>query len=118
VLVAVALTVVGIPLSLLGALLFAMVAWVGSLYGRVAVGAWLASLADVEHRWLSLVAGFVVVALVARVPVVGGIVEFVVFLLGLGALSLAVYGRYRRSRPGDAVEADDAPVDESAGRPA
>ena len=125
-LVVVALTIVGIPLTILGAVLFAMLAWVGSLYGRVAVGTWLASLADVENRWAGLLAGFAAVALVTRIPVVGGVVELVVFLLGLGALSVALYRAYRRSRPGDTVDdgatddgvADDGVVEESGGRPA
>lgn len=38
-LVPLAITVIGLPLSLAGALAFALVAWVGLIYGRFAVGA-------------------------------------------------------------------------------
>lgn len=114
-LVAIAVTIVGIPLSILGVFLYAVTVWVGSLYGRVAVGSWLTSLADVENRWAGLVVGFVTVALATRVPYLGGVVELAVLLLGLGALSLSVYETYRGSRP----ETVEETVEESGGvRPA
>lgn len=98
----VAVTVVGIPLSLVGALLFVVLVWIGSVYGRFALGAWLLSLADAENRWIALVVGLVVVAAVGLVPFLGGLVELLVLLLGLGALVLALYGRYDDARAGRA----------------
>ncbi|WP_254545554.1 bactofilin family protein [Halomarina pelagica] len=95
VLVLFAVTVVGIPITILGALLFAFAVWIGSVYGRVAVGAWLLRYADVENRWAALLVGFVVVGLLTLVPVLGGIVRAVVALLGLGALALVAYAAYR-----------------------
>lgn len=94
----VAITLVGIPLSIAGALLFAPLLWVGSVYGRFALGAWLLALADAENRWVALALGLVVVALVGLIPYLGGLIEFLVLLLGLGALSLALYDRYGESR--------------------
>lgn len=90
----VAITVVGIPLSIAGAFVFALLLWVASVYGRFAVGAWLLSFANVENRWAALVVGLLVVFLVGLLPVLGGLVELVVLLLGLGALSIALYERY------------------------
>lgn len=102
-LVLVAVTVVGIPLSVAGGFAFALALWVASVYGRFAVGAWLLSLADAENRWVALVVGLLVVLLVGLVPLLGGLVELLVLLLGLGALSLALYDRYddrgRRAEP-------------------
>ena len=97
-LVLVALTVIGIPLALVGAVLFALVAWVGSVYGRYALGEWLLASADVDHRWAALLVGVVVVALLGLVPVLGGVVRFVVLLLGLGALAWLGLGGYRARR--------------------
>ena len=114
-LVLVAVTVVGIPLSFVGAILFGLAAWAGALYGRFAVGAWLAAAADVDDQWVALVAGFVAVALAVRIPFVGGLVDLAVFLLGLGALALSLRAAYRGSRPGT-PEVDA--VDESDVRPA
>lgn len=90
----VAVTVVGIPLTLVGILLFVVLLWIGSVYGRFALGAWLLSLADAENRWAALAVGLLVVALVGLIPFMGGFVDLVVLLLGLGALVLALYGRY------------------------
>jgi cytoskeletal protein CcmA (bactofilin family) len=102
-LVLIAITIVGIPITIVGALLFAVVAWVGTVYGRFAVGEWLTELADVENRWVALLVGFLAVAVGARLPLVGGLVELVVFLLGLGALALVAYDRYR-GRSGEETE--------------
>ncbi|KYH26928.1 polymer-forming cytoskeletal [Halalkalicoccus paucihalophilus] len=90
----VAITLVGIPLSVAGALVFALLLWVGSVYGRFALGAWLLALADAENRWVALALGLVVVAVVGLLPYLGGFVDLLVLLVGLGALSLALYGRY------------------------
>jgi cytoskeletal protein CcmA (bactofilin family) len=93
-LVLVAVTVVGIPLSIAGGFAFALLLWIASVYGRFAVGAWLLSLADAENRWVALVVGLLAVLLVGLIPFLGGLVELLVLLLGLGALSLALYTRY------------------------
>lgn len=100
-LTALAITIVGLPLGLVGALLFALLAWVAVVYGRFAVAAWLLSRVDVTNRWLALVVGLAGAAALVRLPYVGGLSNLVLFLLGLGALSLALYGqvRDRRSAP-------------------
>lgn len=98
-LVVLMLTIVGIPLSLIGFVLFGLSLWVGAVYGRFAVGVWLLDVADVDNRWLALVAGLVVVAAVGLVPVVGGLVELLVVLLGFGALATALNRRYRGGAP-------------------
>lgn len=97
-----AVTVVGLPLALLGALGFVFGVWVALVYGRFAVGAWLLSLLDVEGRWLALVVGLFVGGVLARLPIVGGLLDLVVVLLGLGGVAAVAYsaGRYRRPRGG------------------
>lgn len=112
VLVLLALTLVGLPLSLLGAFLFGVLAWVASVYGRVALGAWLLSLFDREGRYLALLAGLLVAFVVGLVPFVGDLFQFVLFVLGLGAVAVAVVREYRsrRGEPGatGATESDAA----------
>lgn len=93
-----AITIVGIPITLLGALLFALAVWIAYLYGAFAVGAWLVSLADSRNPWLALVVGLLVVALVGLVPFLGGLVQFLVSLLGLGALAAALRAAWRGRR--------------------
>jgi cytoskeletal protein CcmA (bactofilin family) len=105
VLVLFAITIIGIPITLVGALLFAVLVWVGTVYGRFAVGEWLTDLADVENRWVALVVGFLAVAIVVQVPIpfLGGFVRLAVFLLGFGALALVTYEAYR-GRSGEEAE--------------
>jgi cytoskeletal protein CcmA (bactofilin family) len=87
------LTVVGIPLSIAGVVVFAVLLWVASVYGALAVGTWVLSLADSENRWAALVVGVAVVALADFVPFVGGLVSFLVLLVGLGAFVSVVRER-------------------------
>ncbi|MFC7234909.1 bactofilin family protein [Halosegnis marinus] len=90
-------TIVGIPLALVGAVVFGLFAWVGSLYGRLVVGTWLARALDREDsRVVVLFAGFLAVFVAVQVPVVGWLVSALVALLGLGALALALYGARRK----------------------
>lgn len=104
-LLALVITVVGIPLMLVGAIAFTLLAWIGVVYGRFAVGAWLLSLAEVDNRWAALVVGLLLGAIFAQVPVIGGLLNFLIFLLGFGALARGLYGlRQSRAEPGVAPE--------------
>lgn len=93
-----AVTLIGIPLALFGALVYALALWLGLVYGSFSVGAWLVALADAGSRWLALVVGVLAVSLVGRIPAVGGVFRFAVLLFGLGALALTVLRRYRGRR--------------------
>lgn len=95
-LVLIASTIIGIPLSLVGILVYGLVVWIGAVYGRYAVGDWLVSYGDVENRWLALSVGVTAVFLAKRVPVLGGLVEFVVVILGLGAMVAIARGAAAR----------------------
>lgn len=92
------ITVVGVPLALAGALLFALLLWVALVYGRFAIGAWLLSLADAGNRWLALVVGLLVGGLLALIPWIGDLVDVVVVLLGLGGMAALGYAWYRDRR--------------------
>jgi cytoskeletal protein CcmA (bactofilin family) len=94
----VAITIVGIPLSLAGSVAFGLLVWVGTVYGRYALGAWLLGLADTENRWLALIVGVVVVAVLSFVPIVDPLVRFAVFLLGFGALVRGLLRTYTDRR--------------------
>lgn len=97
-LIAIAITVVGIPITVLGLFAFALVSWIGIVYGWFALAAWVLSAAGVDSLWLALVVGLVVGTLLSQLPYVGGLLTLLVLLLGLGALSMGLYGRRRRNR--------------------
>ena len=103
VLVLVAVTLVGIPLAVVGAVAFAGGIWAGLVYGQFAVGVRALAVVDRENRWLALVVGLVGFAFLGAVPILGGLLELAVLLLGLGALALGLRDAYRRrgARPAD-----------------
>ena len=110
-----AVTIIGIPLTLLGAAAFGLAVWVGSVYGQYAVGTWVLSMFDVDNRWLALVVGLVGFALLGAIPVLGGILEFIAFLLGLGAVALGLRNSYRNRSSGATPGGRQATLDESVG---
>ncbi len=97
-LVLVAITVVGIPLSVAGLFAFLLLAWVGLVYGRFAVGCWLLSFTDVDNRWAALLVGLLLAVLLWQLPYIGALLNAIIFLLGLGALVSGVYS-HRRQLP-------------------
>ena len=98
-----AITIVGIPVTLAGFLAYALAMWIATIYGRYGVGAWLLTYADVENRWIALLAGLVLVAILVRIPFVGGLFQFLVLLLGLGAMASLAYQSLRGQRGGEAA---------------
>lgn len=104
-----AVTIVGIPLALVGIGAYVVALWVGSVYGRYALGSWVLDRLGRPNRWAALLLGVVGVALIGLGPWVGGIVDLLVLLLGLGALALAFRDRYRRRN--DATVSGGDPVD-------
>jgi cytoskeletal protein CcmA (bactofilin family) len=97
-------SLVGIPLGLLGTLLYALLLWLGYVYGAFAVGVWIIRKVGTGDRWLALFVGLLLAGLVGLVPILGGIVQFLVLLLGLGALGLGGRSRYQRRRDRESDE--------------
>lgn len=93
-----AITIIGLPLAVAGGLLFGLLLWVALVYGRFAAGTWLLSRLDVDNRWLALVVGLLLLGLLGRLPWVGGLVDLVVGLLGLGGVAAVGYGRFMAGR--------------------
>ncbi|WP_200840428.1 polymer-forming cytoskeletal protein [Natrialba sp. INN-245] len=115
-LVALAITIVGIPVSVFGGFAFALAIWIAVVYGRYAVAAWLLSLVDVHNRWVALLVGVVAGALVSPIPYLGGLVDLLVLLLGLGALARGIVAhrrtvRQRESRSQEGVGTDGPAAD-------
>ena len=97
-LIATAITVLGIPIAVVGAVVFALLVWIGIVYGRFAVAAWLLGLVGVGSRWLALVVGLAGGALLGQIPYLGGLLNVLIFLLGLGAVAIGLYTHRRDTR--------------------
>jgi cytoskeletal protein CcmA (bactofilin family) len=107
-----AITVIGLPLSLVGAVLFALTLWIVQIYGALVVGTATLALFDRETRWGALAAGLLLLLVLPFVPLgVGELVRFVVLLVGLGAFVLALRGESgREGSPGSTDGQEDRPT--------
>jgi cytoskeletal protein CcmA (bactofilin family) len=93
-LLALAVTVVGLPVAAAVVLALPALGWVGAVLGRFALGAWLVSFAEVDRPAAGLLAGVVVVAVLARIPFRVGVgVRAAVLLLGVGAAAVELRAR-------------------------
>ncbi len=91
---ALAVTVVGLPVAAAVALALPALGWAGAVLGRFALGAWLVSFADVERPAAGLAVGVVLVALLGRLPsVLGPAVRLAVLALGVGAAAVELRAR-------------------------
>lgn len=94
-----AITVVGLPLALLLVCLYLVLLPIGYLTSVAALGDWLLPKLRREKpvttimRIGTFILALIVVYLVTRIPVLGGLVAFLVVLAGMGALGLAVVRR-------------------------
>jgi hypothetical protein len=114
VLLALFLSVVGIPLAFFASYGIVFLLWAGMVYGAYLVGTVGVSRLGVGGRWGALALGTALVGAAAAVPYVGWLIV-VVTLLGTGALVRALYGR----RFGDGGErGPDEEVDEAVPYPA
>ncbi|ELZ44517.1 hypothetical protein C464_13510 [Halorubrum coriense DSM 10284] len=108
----VAITIVGLPVALVGFAAYGVAIWIGSVYGQYALGSLVLDRLDSPNRWLALLLGVVAVALIGLLPWVGGVAESLVLLLGLGSLALGLSDEYRgRDRGTAAAEADAVTAD-------
>lgn len=107
-LVLLAVTVVGIPLSVAGALASLPFLWVVYVYGALVTGSWLATYADSDSLYAGLAVGLALAALAAFVPF-GGLLTVAYLLLGLGSFVLSALDlRTGRGREGDSEEGGPA----------
>ena len=94
-------TIVGIPLGFAVLLGYALLLMLGYMTGALALGDFLlgkakpAEVRSAGWRILFLVAALVLIALVRRIPAVGELAVFVLFLAGFGAFSLRALRGYR-----------------------
>ena len=93
-LLALAVTVIGLPVATVALLALPALGWVAAVLGRFALGAWLVSFVDVDRPATGLAVGVVLVALLVRLPFRAGLaVEAGVLLFGVGAVVVELRAR-------------------------
>ncbi len=91
-----AVTVVGIPLALLVMVGYFFLIYIAKIFVSLAIGERILG-AKANKIW-SLVLGLGVFAVISLVPVIGGLVEFVALLLGIGASVMTKKDMYTNLR--------------------
>jgi len=83
----VACTVIGLPLAL-----SSIVLWLAGLYmAKIIVAEFVGRILFKKSNAVSLLAGLALVLVVVDLPILGGVMGFVFYLLGLGAIVMTVY---------------------------
>ena len=90
----VGVTIIGLPIALIS---FAL--WIAGLYfSKIVVADFVGRSLMKERGAVSLLAGLFVVVVAVNLPWIGGLVNFLLCLMGLGAIVMLVY-RSRRTNP-------------------
>ncbi|MCX9013061.1 MAG: hypothetical protein OIN66_18325 [Candidatus Methanoperedens sp.] len=99
------ITLIGIPLGLILIAIYIIAVYVS----RVFIGLWVGQYVlrrlnrETRHKALSLAIGLLIVFIGINLPILGIFIHFVIIVLGLGALVMAGYELYQRSRGEKAV---------------
>lgn len=92
------LAVVGSVFLFFLAAVFGAPTWVGTTIGSMVLSA-----ESTGRRWGALIIGLAIVVILTAIPVVGGLIGFVVVLFGLGALILSLWPRRTVAQPAEPV---------------
>lgn len=98
--VALAVTVIGIPLGVAFGMLWIVALACSFVYSGYSFGAWIAEQASWDLKWpmaTSLIIGLVLLALVMMIPIVGGLITFLALVWGLGGIVMTA-GSYIKHR--------------------
>jgi len=90
------LTVIGIPLGIIGLSIAALLMLFGALYANIAVGGFIFRLfsknaQQTQITWQIVLIGCLIQNALLLVPVIGWAVSFVFFLTGIGSFSMVLY---------------------------
>jgi predicted anti-sigma-YlaC factor YlaD len=93
-----AITIIGIPLALVGFVLWVVGLYFSKIIVALLVGRrlFVAPSGNVPHHAALLIAGLVIVVIAVNLPYVGGLLNFLLVLLGVGLLVMHFAGRSER----------------------
>jgi cytoskeletal protein CcmA (bactofilin family) len=90
------ITLIGAPLALLVIAAYFVLLFVGYVAAAAAIGDWIlrrvrhGTLQTVGWRVAAAICGIFIIALLGRVPVLGGLIGFVALIMGMGAVGLQI----------------------------
>jgi hypothetical protein len=89
------ITIIGIPFSIIGSIFFILFLWIANIYGKYSIGSWILEKIERENKWLALITGLLVGLFLGVIPILGSFLQFIILLLGLGALAYSLKVRVR-----------------------
>lgn len=87
------ITIIGIPLALIALVIYLLVLWVSSIYGSYIIGKRMLS----ERKYLALIVGLIVWEMLSFVPILGALIQLLIALVAVGALTSPIYVKIRSS---------------------
>jgi len=86
-----AITLIGLPFSVIGFFLWITAIYLAKIVLARQVGQLVLSTAGKEEKlWLALLIGLVIIIVLTRMPVIGGVLNFILIVLGIGLLAQLV----------------------------
>lgn len=96
------MTVLGIPIAFILALLYAIFLTLGYALGAIFLGAWLHSLimkpAAPAVNWKTAIVGAIMWFILGNIPLIGWLATFIIMLAGLGGLTAHWYRNLQKNR--------------------
>ncbi len=92
------ITIIGIPLSLILLVIYIILVYISRIY----VGLWVGQYVlrklkqETKSRVIAMALGLIIVVIGINLPIIGGLIHFVIILLGLGAIVLTEYDVYKK----------------------
>jgi hypothetical protein len=102
-----AITLIGLPIGLVTLLLWLLGLYLAKIVIARYVGGTILGLSDAKmsSAALALLVGLLIVRIAVNLPLVGGVLNFLLILIGLGALIIVAYRSWElRRSPGEAIE--------------
>ena len=99
------ITIIGIPLSLILLVIYIIILYISRIY----VGLWVGQYVlrklkqETRSRVLAMALGLIIVVIGINLPIIGGLIHFVIILLGFGAIILTEYDVYKRLKEQKAI---------------
>jgi cytoskeletal protein CcmA (bactofilin family) len=91
------ITIIGIPLAVILLLAYALAIFIGVILAAIFLGRLILQ-KQKTHLLISAILGIVIYAAASKVPVLGGLLKFAATLLGLGAITLALGGLFKKKK--------------------
>jgi cytoskeletal protein CcmA (bactofilin family) len=91
VLALIGITIVGLPIAFVGLFIYLFLIWLSVVYGSFTIGTGILERTETMNRWLALIIGLGVVFILWMIPYIGGLILFLVVILGMGALVSAAW---------------------------